>query len=1026
MKQLQNESGRALVLAIGVIVLMLVLTTTVLLAANTGTKNTEHRESSMKSVKNAELGLEQLRINLEEEANELMYEKTKGAIEKDHSRLPILNKNEFGNELEEIIKKYKVKNNGNESLIQKEDEKGLVYRAFVKDINKVTDNEGRRLVTLVSYGKEKGVIKKIETEIEVGMVNYPSMFNYVLSTNYRGASKQDRENAINDIQNKDLVQPGINYAKTPTEEMLFKRQGNAYLLGGPDIMGNVRIANSLMYNPYSFHFTYANPAEWGGGNLIYGGNPHWWNSGESFQGLLGYKSYRYYYQRDGKKFEKDNIKKEDAFIKANEIEGMASDQKGLLKYTRDKYSYRALLESNKLLDKTINQQRFIEQSPNDIFETNSMYTKLIKNGQLLKETTDYENDEKIPAKDINKGIFDAVPTHPVYLNESENFSFYRPKLDLFNPAAYYDGEKAYYTQSPKSLLPDKTCIEKGSARQGSTSNLTNCSHKNSRKNFDLVQFDDGSYDIQNNGNNADKPFDASKINLTPKNSSKEEIKQTVKELQKMAESIQEKIDENPDSTEVIAADKLIKDLKSGSKQSVTAQYTELDRAIDLYELIYFKNNMKVIQEEVEKALPDFNNMLNQYVEDLRNYRKNDASFWDLLGLWIKENKLKRIEIKPNFNGKRTFKDIDEWVTSEFNKYSKNIQEEAKDAVNKMKENSPFIYTDKRYYFSNKLLKDQLNNIVLAPYSSDSGEKNEDDQASNETKTLNLNMKNQDLVFGWNTRLARKIVNANTYKNGTINFNRAFFRAPYYVPGIDIDGSDTTATDKYPQRRLIIGYPNLAQVHNNITLNGALFVDGDVRIRKATLNGRFLMYVDGDVEIDHSHFGYPNGHKADGQIYNKDDAMFIFATGNVKIKNISHHRDKPSVFRGFIYAGGDLEIHGGDTNLNIIGGISGRDVFLSSLRGPNYPTIKINGEKKGVTNNGVESFLAPEFQNKHIGRVRLIHDEKIGEDYMKLMSTYGINDRNIFEVESVPTGERDLSTIGSYEDMLEDIKKSTKK
>lgn len=1043
MKQLQNESGRALVLAIGVIVLMLVLTTTVLLAANTGTKNTEHRESSMKSVKNAELGLERLTTELEEQTNALMHKK------RGTDKGKKIKETDFGKELEKILKENYSET---KTPIKKGEGDDFVYRAFVKDVKPgyrlgSTNNEhhpGRKIATIVSYGKDKGVIKKVETSIELGMVNYPSMFNYVLSSNYRlNAYNKDQ------LEEDTKLKPGINYVEEPNEKNKVIRQGNVYLLGGPDIMGNVRISNSLMYNPYSFHFTYANPAEWGGGNLIYGGNPHWWNFGEDFKGLLGYKSYRYYYQRDGKKFEKDNIKKEDAFIKANEIEGMTSDQKGIFKYTRDKYSYRALLQANKLLEKDVNQQRFREQSPSDIF-AQSNYKDLASNGRLT-----VAEDDTIENKKITKGITDIIDGEKArgipLVNDPNNFNFYEPKIDLFAPDAY---NKDFSLEGRKDAKTNPSlCVKYGSDG--------NCVHYNSRKNLDLVieeETEDGKENTKEN-------------RLEAIRSSSEELK---KEIERVI-SPEELQEANTTYNEVSLyingeKDKPGRNPESFKKGSTTVGNLifkqDEDITYKMYHLIVFAADTKEYKEELKKLAKEHNRRIEEATKEIEEEKKNNKGFigfFQNIGLAIESNKINKEKIKIEDIGKgsgidKLLENIEENIgvcqpveedtnvkeekdtvvtdgvkqvtckvtENESNKnkwYLRVPSELRKDIENRYNKQAStpgeFYFIDKRRIISKKLLTNQLNSIVVAPRSAKNAGEVQRDEVSGEKNAV-LNYDKYDMVFGWNTRLARRVVNANSYANGEINFKRAYFGPPQNLADKD------NSTDKYPNRRLVIGYPNLAQIHNNITLNGALFVDGDVRIRKATLNGRFLMYVDGDVEIDHSHFGYPNGHKADGQIYNKDDAMFIFATGNVKIKNISHHRDKPSVFRGFIYAGGDLEIHGGDTNLNIIGGISGRDVFLSSLRGQNYPVIKVNSKEKGVENYGVESFTAPTDQNKHLGRVRLIHDETIGEEYVKLMKQYGVEDKNIFEIESVPTGERDLSTIGSYEDMLEDIKKSTKK
>ncbi|MUV07473.1 hypothetical protein GOP80_09780 [Planococcaceae bacterium Storch 2/2-2] len=1015
-----NERGRSLVLAFGLIILLITLATMTLVAANFGLKNTSYRGSSMVSVKNAETGLDELINNLEEEANRLMWKEIQSGKSGDPTKLDA---KRFGEKLEAALKEYHVSSFNelpNAKVFKGTNEEDFQYAAFVKEVRpgkKLTSDKehpGRREVALVSYGTEEGIVKKITTNIELGLVNYPSMFNYVLSSNYR-MSERDEKLKEFDID----LQQGTNYVKEPADEHAVIRQGNTYLLGGPDIIGNVRFANSLMHNPYSFHFTYANPAEWGGGNLLYGGKPNWYNFGKEFEGLLGHKMYNYKLPILEKHLGKiKDGEKSKEFIPLKEYEADLKKVQ-LSKHTRDKYSYQALMEVNATNDQTMNQQRYQEADPETFFEQT-----LYKDFNKIKG--DFSEGDNVDNKKItNKGIVDIIDGNMANgtpkTNDVSNFNYFKPKIDLFNPAAY-NSMMSRNTGTIAGNEVTERCIRLGSDKK--------CHHHNSRKNLDLVIEDE----IKD-----DDASDANKKRL-------DRIRESTKELEEELSVI---IDGEDYKQAKATYDAVVTYVEGDSSAkppkpahppegfrlptTIIGENTNLGmqdyfKTLEMYELLIFAYEMEDRKREVHEMVDAHNTRVQEALDEVQEEKKNNKGFigwWKNIGLSIEEGKLNREKLTKNdidkdskalqkniFNKIGTCENDDAEQCNPKSGFYARIPSDVRSKVQNEYTKTPkadtdFLFIDKRRLFSKKMLIDQLNAIVVAPGTArKSGEKQDDGDKHDTVLDFRKDGKH-DLVFGWNARLARKNINASSTPNGKIIFNRAYFGPPRAIKNID---TKEEAKDKHPTRRLVIGYPNLAQIHNNLTLEGALFVDGGVIIRKATLNGRFIMYVNGDVEIDHSHFGYPKGHKSDGPMYNANDAMFIFATGNVKIKNISHHRDKPSVFRGFIYAGENLEIQGGDTNLNIIGGVSANNVFVSSLRGPNYPVIKFKSEDKGVDNYGVESFTTAKDQKKQLGRVRLIHDESIGEEYVKLMEQYNVNDKNIFETEGVPMGGQQLSTL----------------
>lgn len=967
-----NERGRSLVLAFGLIILLITLATMTLVAANFGLKNTSYRGSSMVSVKNAETGLDELINNLEQESERLLQRRKEGQSETVNYK----SETEYGNNLEKVLRSYQYDGNNLEGkVVEGTLPDQFKYAAFVKEIKKVNriglneTHPGRRAVKLVSYGMDDGVIKKIETEIEIGLVNYPSMFDYVLSSNFRGHGQ---------LKGDEYEWYG------PKDPEFDSRQGNIYVLGGPDIVGSMRIANSFMHNPFSFHYTYANPAEWGGGNFIYGDRPNWYQSNKQTHALIGNKTFQYKLPIPEKYLKKIDPANRDAYEALIPSEVLPGKDIQLIKHTRDKYSYRAIMEVNKLALNN-NQKRFVETVPEEVFRQ-TMYKDLIHSGSVQQAEDDSEMKES-----ASKGIVDAIDAmrkdgNPLLTEPA--FSGYEPENDLFNSKAYHD----LFSRNKEIT---NTCIKYGSDGK--------CHYKNSRKVIDLIVNDEEGLDLS-------------------------EITDPDERLKAMKEKLEKDINSTPDAEEIKEAQDSIKAIrayingdgktKGVPPESFTANFSDHsfgllklsgDYALQMYKLIDFKDELKEMQDDLNDSIQSYNESVDQRIKELNEIKKN-AKWYDRIGIWFKVDSawgLKKQKLKPVTNNKTTqsiVNDITTFIEPSYRRIPESVRQKVEEGFHQQpKALNDFYFLDKRFLLSNRLRANQLNSIVVAPASSKAGET---EGASREKKSV-LDYSKTDMVFGWNTRIARRLVNANTYKNGHIKFNRAYFGPPKAISGID---KRDEAKDSYPTRRLVIGYPNVAQIHNNLTLEGALFVEGDVTIRQATLNGRFLMYVDGNVEIDHSHFGYPEGHKSNGPIYDTNDAMFIFATGDVKIKNISHHRDKPSVFRGFIYSEGDIEIQGGDTNLNILGGVSGRDVFVSSTRGPSHPVIKINPEARGYDNYGVESFTHSKEQSKHIARVRLIHDPKIGEEYVKLMKQYGIDDKNIFEAESIPMEGQKLSTL----------------
>lgn len=110
--------------------------------------------------------------------------------------------------------------------------------------------------------------------------------------------------------------------------------------------------------------------------------------------------------------------------------------------------------------------------------------------------------------------------------------------------------------------------------------------------------------------------------------------------------------------------------------------------------------------------------------------------------------------------------------------------------------------------------------------------------------------------------------------------------------------------------------------NSVNLRGQYFVNGNLTIENSSINSDAIIYVNGDVDISNSTL---SGLDTDG-------TLIIFATGRIKIIDISKYSDSPSKIKAFFYTKDTLNMFGVLSNIQIQGGISAKNVVLSSLRG----------------------------------------------------------------------------------------------
>ena len=157
--------------------------------------------------------------------------------------------------------------------------------------------------------------------------------------------------------------------------------------------------------------------------------------------------------------------------------------------------------------------------------------------------------------------------------------------------------------------------------------------------------------------------------------------------------------------------------------------------------------------------------------------------------------------------------------------------------------------------------------------------------------------------------------------------------------------------------------NLSINTKNLTLSGQYFINGNVTINNTNLKSDAILYVDGNVEI------------RDSQLTGKtpDSTLIIFATGEISLANISAYKDSPSVVKGFFYSKDIVNLFGVISNMELHGGISGKSIVLSAVRGK-YTS---NGGKN--TRSEQEALNSDGVPVKN-SRLKLIYDEILIQSY----------------------------------------------
>lgn len=218
-----------------------------------------------------------------------------------------------------------------------------------------------------------------------------------------------------------------------------------------------------------------------------------------------------------------------------------------------------------------------------------------------------------------------------------------------------------------------------------------------------------------------------------------------------------------------------------------------------------------------------------------------------------------------------------------------------------------------------------------------------------------------------------------------------------IGSLEIENSNSTfKKGLYVGGNLQIGNNNTTYNPSNyspITLDGPVYVKGNVNIQGANLKSNVLLYVEGDVNIQYSTI---NGKSLADK---KEGSLIIFAKGQIKISNNSVNQDTPSQIKGFFYTEEDLEIFGVGSNIRIEGGISARRIVLNAIRG-RASDSSFSGSQRITSNSHFEGVAG---QRSRQSRLQIIYDQDIIETFSNLKQPEPI----IYKVEPPIVKEREI-------------------
>lgn len=202
--------------------------------------------------------------------------------------------------------------------------------------------------------------------------------------------------------------------------------------------------------------------------------------------------------------------------------------------------------------------------------------------------------------------------------------------------------------------------------------------------------------------------------------------------------------------------------------------------------------------------------------------------------------------------------------------------------------------------------------------------------------------------------------ASTKGNVVLDGTNTKFLNGFYVDGNLSVGNNSTSYD--------------ASQYSDITLDGPIFVNGNLTIKGADLLSNALIYVNGEVSIEHSRI---NGKQLS---QNKIGSLIILSKGNIKISNNSVNYDTPSYIKGFFFSEQDFEMYGVGSNMKIDGGISARKIVLNAIRGRARNSNFAGAYQIPNRNDYFEGVTGQKTANS---RLQIIYDTEIISTYSNL-------------------------------------------
>lgn len=199
-------------------------------------------------------------------------------------------------------------------------------------------------------------------------------------------------------------------------------------------------------------------------------------------------------------------------------------------------------------------------------------------------------------------------------------------------------------------------------------------------------------------------------------------------------------------------------------------------------------------------------------------------------------------------------------------------------------------------------------------------------------------------------------------NGSVKFqdtNTSFKNGLYVNGDLNIGNNSTSENVNY---------------YSDVTIDGPIYVNGDVTIKGADLLSNALLYVNGTVTIEYSRI---NGKQLAN---NKKGSLIILSKENIKISNNSVNQDSPSYIKGFFYTEQDFEMFGVGSNIKIDGGISARKIVLNAIRGRAKDTSFTGAYKIPYRADYFEGVTE---QADKDSRLQVIYDDEIISTYSDL-------------------------------------------